>query len=217
MSRKKNAPAVALVRAGRAAPPAPATSPPSIDSPEAVALAARFHEVRRQGMRGLVELAVELGQILIEAHRRLGRAYRPWLREQLGLEPSTAQNYVAMGRMALDAPALVERHKDLGASKLYQVARLEPPARQAILATPGIAALNDREFKKVVDPHRTRRRKVTPAMRAYGMREKLRSYAKAIGAFKPGRLASAAEARDSLRADAEALRAAVDALLERIG
>lgn len=201
---------VALTVVARPAPASP------IDSPEAAALAARFHEARRQGARTLVELAVELGQILLEGQRSLDLAFRPWLRERLGLELSTAHNYMAMGRLAREAPAMLERHKDLGASKLYQVARLEAPGRHAVLSTPGIAQLTDRDFKRVVDPHRPRRRKVTPAMRAHGLREKLKSYTTAIGAFKPGKLAGAEAMRAGLLADAKALRKVVDGLIERI-
>src|SRR4051812_48734485 len=104
-----------------------------LESPESEALAARFHEARRQALRTLVDMTVEAGQVLLEAQRRLGPSYARWLRERLHLEPSTARNYVSMARLAAESPWAVERYKQLGASKLYQVARLPAESRRAVL------------------------------------------------------------------------------------
>ena len=55
----------AIVRANKAVAAAAPSSP--IDTPEAIALAGRFQELRREGMRTLVDLTVALGQILIDS------------------------------------------------------------------------------------------------------------------------------------------------------
>lgn len=194
-----------------AASPDPASP---LDGPRAIELAARFHEIRREGLRSLVDLSVQLGRVLIEARQELRGSYHRWARERLGLPSSTTLNYMAMGRLAIEAPALVERHKELGASKLTQVARLAPDARHKVLAIAGIAALNDREFKLVVAPFRKRQRKVTGAMRAHGFHEKLRAYTVAVGAWKAGHLED--KSRAKVRASLRALRAAVDEQLRSL-
>ena len=186
----------------------------TIEATEA-ALAARFHEVRRQGLRTLVEVSVECGRVLLEARVALRGRYRLWLKEQLRLERSTAANYISIATLARAAPALVERHKDLGVSKLYQVARLEPDARDEVLGTPDIATMNDRQFQKVVSPHRKRTRKVTGAMRAHGMRERVKSFSARLAGWRPGRIAEA-EARKELRDDLRALRGLIDDVMKRL-
>lgn len=203
----------AIVRANKAVAAAAPSSP--IDTPEAIALAGRFQELRREGMRTLVDLAVSLGQILIEAKRALKGSYHVWLRERLGLEQSTARNYVAMGQLAREAPAVVERHKELGAAKLYQVARLLPEARHEVLARRDLPQLNDRQFHAVVAPHRTRSRKVTGNMRAHGLRLKIQSYTRTITAARPGRITDD-ETLAALKRDLAALQGAVETLAARL-
>src|SRR5262245_32554476 len=92
-----------------------------LDGAEAGALTARFLEVRAQTVRLVVEAAVEMGQILEQGHKRLGRNYHEWVTQRLGLVAATAVNYRALYRMAHQSPALVERHRELGAAKLYKL------------------------------------------------------------------------------------------------
>lgn len=183
--------------------------------PEAEALATRFEELRRQGLRTLVDLAVELGELLLAARPLLHRSFGTWTRERLGLEHSTAGNYVAMALMARQSPQVIERHKELGVSKLYQLARLPAPARQELLRRPDLGSKTDRELKRLVDPYRERTRKVTGNMRAHGLRQKLASYTAALKTARLGRLTDD-DLREALREDLRTLRRVVDEALDRL-
>jgi hypothetical protein len=151
-----------------------------LDSPDAESLAERFHDLRRQGFRSLVDLSVELGRLLIDARERLRGTYNRWLRERLGVELTTAANYVALARLATESPATVERFKELGTAKLYRVARLPPEARKLVLHNPNVSGMNDRDFATLTRPHLKRTRRVTGTMRAHGMRQKLEAVAETL-------------------------------------
>ncbi|MSP63694.1 MAG: hypothetical protein EXR72_25780 [Myxococcales bacterium] len=114
-----------------------------VDEPEAAALTGRFLELRRQGVRALVDMAVELGGILLEGRRALQGSYHRWLSERLGIERTTAANYVALAQLGRDSPALIERFRQLGAAKLYRVARLSLEGRHAVLKTASLDEMND--------------------------------------------------------------------------
>lgn len=151
----------------------PASIVDPIDSAQAQALVARFLELRRQTARHLVDASTGLGEILDDARRILRGHYQRWLAERLGVEPRTAGNYVALARLARDSPALVERHRELGVAKLYQLARIAPEPRAEILRTPDLQRLTDVEFHALTARHRKPARKVTGNMRAQGILNKL--------------------------------------------
>lgn len=212
MSRKRSPAERALTRVTAAKL---TLAPEQDDPPEVAALADRFLELRRQGARTLVDLAVELGQILDAAREKVGRRFGAWARERLGLERGTADNYLSMARLAREQPQIIERYKELGASKLYQVARLPAANRLTVLRTPGVSALTDAEWKKVVEPHRVVRRKVTGNMRAHGLRQKVTSFHEEIRKAHTGAIGDPAM-KAGLKDDLKALRRAIDDYLTKI-
>lgn len=169
MKRTKIVTALASVRPSTA-------SPVTLDSPPVGKFTERFLELRRQGFRDLVDMAVELGEILIQARPLLRGVYQKWLREHLGVDPATAENYVALARLSKEAPHVIQRWKELGPTKLYRVARLPPPGRSAIFKVRGLADMTDGEFVEVTARYLVRRRKVTGNMRAHGLRMKVQGF-----------------------------------------
>lgn len=185
-----------------------------IDSPAAQALTARFHELRRQTTRHLVDASKELGQILDQARQTLRGHYQRWVAERLHVEPSTAANYIGLARLAKDSPALIERHQELGVSKLYMLARLAPEPRAEILRTPDLQGMTDSEFHALTARHRAKpARKVTGNMRAQGMLNKLIAMDAALAGMTAPRVTDdgkRAEVRKRLLDIARAARALAD-------
>jgi hypothetical protein len=151
----------------------PPTGP--IDDARILRLTERFLELRRQTFRNLVDTAVELGEILQEGRKILEGQYLRWLRERLGVEPRSAANYIALAGLARESPRVIHRWKELGAAKLYQIARLPAPGRRAVLRTPGLGDMTDLRLSQIVRPYRVRRRTVTGNMRAHGLRMKVQA------------------------------------------
>ena len=152
-------------------------------------LEARFFEAHRALVHGTVEAVIAMGGILRDARVKLEGEWTRWAEQRLFLDRSTARNYVAMAELARTSPALVERHKDLGVSRLYRIARLPPEARAALLATPGLTDLTDTEFAQVAagsDEPGTR--VVTGNMRGHGLRIKARSMAERLRASTAPRI-----------------------------
>jgi hypothetical protein len=151
-----------------------------LDDPAVVRFTERFLELKQQAFRDLVDTAVELGEILVEARKALWGNYRRWIRERLQIDRSTADNYSALARLARESPAVIQRWKELGPSKLYQIARLPAPGRRAVLRLPRLQERTDREFSELVRPHRVLRRKVTGNMRAHGLRMKVEAWIRTL-------------------------------------
>ncbi|MSP61470.1 MAG: hypothetical protein EXR72_14210 [Myxococcales bacterium] len=110
-----------------------------LDDPRLATLAGRFQEVQVQMVRLAVEAAAECGQILLEGRAVAKRHYQQWVREVLQIDPGTASNYVAVAHLARDAPAFLERHRELGLAKIYKLARVAPDARNQLLKRHDIA------------------------------------------------------------------------------
>jgi hypothetical protein len=146
----------------------------------------------------------------------LAGSFHRWLRDKVGIEPQTARNYLALARMARESPGAVERWKELGASKLYRVARLPREGQRAVLRTPRLAEMTDREFKAVTGPYLVQQRKVTGNMRAHGLRMKLQSFRRDIAGARLSGIQDDA-IRTGLRDDLEALARTVETLLGRLG
>lgn len=190
-------------------------APVALDIPEVTALTERFHELRRQGARTIVDLSIELGAILEEGRKVLAGSFHRWLRERIGIEPQTARNYLALARMARESPGVIERWKELGASKLYRVARLPRDGQRAVLRAPRLAEMTDREFKDVTAPFLVQERKVTGNMRAHGLRMKLQSFRRDLAAARISGIQDDT-IRDGLREDLESLGRTVETLLGRL-
>jgi hypothetical protein len=177
--------------------------PPPVDPLEdsrVARLTERFLELKRQVYRNLVDVAVELGEILEEGKEILGKSYPRWLDDGLGIERRTAGNYLSLARVARESPGTVQRWKELGATKLYQLARIPAAARREVLRKEGLQGMGDREFSALIRPHVVRRRTVTGNMRAHGFRMKVRAFLETIeGARLPG--IESAEIRSGLRRD----------------
>jgi len=149
MGRPSKARAI-LVRAKDTLP----TSGPSEQRLER--LSGRFGEIREQSYRYLADSSRDAGLVLEEARKILvAKAdFNQW-RASLGVSRTSATNFVNVARLARQAPAVYERWRILGPTKLYRVARLAPAGRTAVLAKPGIEELTDAEFALLCAPHET--------------------------------------------------------------
>ena len=134
---------------------------------------ARFLEARRGLVRDTVDAVVAMGGILRAARHALGAGYLPWVSDRLGIDRTTAANYVVVAELARHSPAVIERHQDLGVTRLYRLGRLPPEPRAAVLATPGLARLTDSEFATLLaGSEAPPARRVTGNMRGHGLRIK---------------------------------------------
>jgi hypothetical protein len=102
------------------------------------------------------------------------------------VDRATAANYAALARLASEAPGIVQHQKELGASKLYRVARVPAAARRRLLRTPRLAEMSDAEFAALTAPLVPRRRKVSGNMKAHGLRMRVRAFSDRLRAFRPG-------------------------------
>ncbi|MEK6608095.1 MAG: hypothetical protein AABZ30_10575 [Myxococcota bacterium] len=201
----------ALARASAATPP---TGDP-LEAPKVAALTERFLELKRQTLRDLVDRAVELGELLAEARPLLRGHYHRWLDERLGVDSSTAENYVALARLAREDPGLIQRFKELGPAKLYRVARLAPAARRKVLGRSGLDAMTDLEFAEVVGPYLEPGRKVTGNMKAHGLRMRVRGFAEKLGRTLPPAVDNG-EMRAGLRRELLELARQIRAFADRL-
>ncbi len=154
--------------------------------PDVARLSTRFLELRAQLFRDMVETTIELGQILAEVRPLLRGHWQRWL-ERVELTPRAAINYMRLAELAQDAPKVIVDWKELGASKLYRVAALEPTARRRVLKKSErdeLLGMNHREFAVLIRPHMKKRRKVTADMRAHGLRMKVIAWTEALGGAK---------------------------------
>jgi hypothetical protein len=202
----------ALVRGDRAR--AAAVVAP-MDAPAVLRLTERFLELRREIFRNLVDRAVELGELLLEARPLLRGQYQRWLRERLGVDGGTAENYLRLARLARDSPGVLQRWKELGVSKLYRIARLPAPARKKVLRLDRLAAMSDREFSEATSDYLPPLRKVSDNMRAHGLRMRLRAFTGVVAATRALEITDD-RLRAGLRADLAALARALRALGGRI-
>lgn len=182
--------------------------------PELRAIAIRIEGLRRDGNRQLVDIVLDVGECLQRA-RPLLRArglYNLWVKEVLRSDPRTASNQVNLAKLAALEPRFVEDWKALGLAKLYRLAALGPAARQTVLRADHLEEMNDREFDRLLRPHQpSRKRKVTPRMKAHGARMKLNAWTQQVKALPTPRLSPTDRA--ALRADYQRL---VDALETKI-
>src|SRR5262245_59329716 len=87
-----------------------------LEAPEVVALTERYQELRRQALRDAVDTAIELGGIVMQVRARMRENFDAWL-AHVGTTDRTARNYAALARLAEDAPAVIQKWKELGPSK----------------------------------------------------------------------------------------------------
>lgn len=188
-----------------------------LQDPRMVALTARFRELQHQAFRDLVGAAVELGQLLVEGKTLISGRYAEWL-DELGVSRKSADNYMSMYQLARQHPDVIERWKELGPTKLYQVARLPDGSHREVLQPKKreeILQMNDREFTALVTPHLPKSRvTVTPAQKASGLRQKAVSWRNQLGEFKKYFAKNTPDERPKeLEAELRALKKAVDELL----
>jgi hypothetical protein len=152
-------------------------------------LTRRLLSLRRRLIDDCVDSIVRLGGIVDEVRTRLRDCYRRWLRS-VNLSPSTARRWILVYRLARRAPALVREWKRLGATKLYQVARLTPEGqhRLARLNRDSLKDMNNLRFIGLTAPHVRVALAGTPAQRAYRVGEKLKSWARQLEALLTGDL-----------------------------
>jgi hypothetical protein len=197
---------------GRGALPADPLADPTIER-----LSERFLELHREGFRTAVNLVVELGQILLEAKPRLRGSYARWL-DRLGVSPQTARNYESLAQLSARHPGVIEQWKELGPAKLYRIGALSQEGRRAILkpnAAPRLQAMNPREFAELTRRYVVERRKVTPEMKAHGLRMKLAAWVQALEAVRLGGITSE-EMRAGLLGDLGALGKAAAAVAREV-
>lgn len=150
-----------------------ATTPLQLADTKLERLAGRFAEVRSQSYRYLVDASRDAGDVLVQARRLLPDPYdfNRW-RETLDVSRASAANFLNVAALAHHAPAIYERWRGLGPSKIYRLARLSPRARDAVLAKPGIEAMNDAAFALLCFPHEESPDNVTPNMLGNGLVQK---------------------------------------------
>lgn len=205
--RSKAGPALVRVRAERIVD--------ALEAPEVVRATERFLELRRQILRDAVDTIVELGQILMETRPLLRGHYHRWLTERLHIEPSTASNYMDLARLADASPGSIQRGKELGIAKLYQVARLEPAGRRTVLRAPGLERMNDLQFSTLVARHRVSTRRVTGNMKAHGLRMKVQAFADVLEGIRRMSVDNPA-VRAGLAADLRRVERAASGLRRRL-
>lgn len=214
MGRRPKAPLV-LARTREVDSGAAAGKPDGLDAPAVQTLTARFVEVRATWFRDTVDAVVQMGEILREARERLPRVYTRWVEERLHLDRSTAQNYVRLAEYARHAPGELERHKQLGISKLYKVARLPVEARRALLATPDLVRLTDGEFHELTASSLPPARKPTGNMKAHGLRMRVQAATAVVRRAPPGQIGNP-EMRAALKKDLLELARAAREMAGRI-
>jgi hypothetical protein len=149
--------------------------------PEARRIADRIASLRGTLSRDSAESVVEIGAELEAAAARMhDRDYRAWLEDVVDMSREGAMNYRRLHQMSLESPAVFLRYKTLGPSKLYQIARLPRarrlPALRARLSGKSAHEMSDAEFQLAIAPFRPpSRRRVTPKMRAHGLRMRIRT------------------------------------------
>jgi hypothetical protein len=143
-------------------------------------LEARFHELRRQANVMVVEVAAELGGILVDLKKVLRGRYLEFVRTRLGILPTTASNYQIAHRLAKESPAVIERWKHLGAGKIYGIARLEPARRHELLKRSDLDDLDDRTFASLTRVGGKKTRKVTGNMRGHGLAQAVEAFTRRL-------------------------------------
>lgn len=186
-----------------------------LDTPAAQTLTARFVEVRAAWFRDTVDAVVQMGEILREGRERLSGSYGRWVEERLHLDRSTAQNYVRLAEYARHAPGEFERHKQLGISKLYKIARLPVEARRAVLATPELSRLTDGEFHSLTASSLPPARKPSGNMKAHGLRMRVQAATAVVRRAPPSHIGNP-EMRAGLKKDLIELARAARALAGKI-
>jgi hypothetical protein len=162
-------------------------------------LAGRYTEIRSQAYHYMVDSSRDAGVVLDEARKVLTdpRDFNRWT-EALGVSRGTVTNFINVARMARHSPGLYDRWRSLGPSKMYRVARLVPAAREAVLATPGIAEMNDAVFARLCSPLETVPVAVTGNMRGNGLVQKARGMSDKLDRWKLPKITSKA-VRDNLK------------------
>lgn len=158
-----------------------------LQRPEIARQTARFLELKAQQFRDAVDTAIELGEILREVAPQIEGHARRWY-EILGISASAAHNYSRLAALAEGRPDIIQKWKEIGASKLYRVARMSPRGREAVLVKsekPRLIAINDLEFGALTAPYvPAPKRKVTADMRAHGFRMKVQAWSRKADAAR---------------------------------
>jgi hypothetical protein len=103
---------------------------------------------------------VRIGRVLRDVHERLPHGqWLAWIEEALPFSRPTIANYVGLAEFAAREPAEYARLRDLGPTKLYQLANLRPDRRRrfrvdAPLSIPGAV---ERKTLKVMTADELRR------------------------------------------------------------
>lgn len=183
-----------------------------LESPQVLILTERFRELQRDAFRTLVDKTIELGQILLEGRPLLEGYYTQWL-GVLRIEEKTARNYTALARLADENPRLIHKWKELGPSKLYQIARLPETRRDAALKS--ATTMTAPEFIRSTSAQRTRTRKVTGNMTAHGLHNKVKALADFLEELDLPKMTSPA-VRDRLATQLERACRLICALARRV-
>jgi hypothetical protein len=191
------------------------------DDPEIRRITARIEEIRTTLSRDNVETIREWGVALAEAASKMRhKDYQLWIARDLHISRAAAANYRRLYSLSVESPALFLRWKSIGPSKLYQLARLGKVARQAALKDTvsgrSVDEMTDAEFAVLMSRHKDpSRRRVTPKMRAHGLRMRIRTMLTDLDeAHSIAPLP--ADTRTKLTADLTALARAAAALLAHV-
>jgi hypothetical protein len=205
-----------LVRKPKALPKEALPQEPiaDLDDPRLKPYEVRFGDLRRQYFRNSVDAVIEIGEILLAVKPLLTRQYAAWL-ERVGMSVQTAFNYEGMATLARTQPEVIRDWKELGPSKLYQLQRISERDRKKVLKAAKkdeLLAMTDREFAEALAPYKPEpEREVTPAMKAGGFVNKVRSWRKQAQEFRTYlKRHKGEELPEALRAELKELRAVMD-------
>ncbi len=158
-----------------------------------------------------------MGDLLSEGKTLLRARYLEWI-DELGLTQATASRYVRLHALSVDRPGVIEQWKELGVAKLYRVALLDVPAQQKALKKgqrQKLLEMNHQQFSAATKRYLKRRRSVSAAMRAHGLRMKTQAWLSALRATKIGKIDDE-NIRSGLKRDLKAVATAANKLEREI-
>ena len=182
-------------------------------------LTARFRSLNDQLRRDAVETIREMGELLAQGAELLRGSYTEWIDDDLDISRTAAGNYRRIFELSESTPALFVKWKEIGASKMIRLARMEPRKReravQKKLSGKDVFAMTDADFALATKEFVTRSRTVTNNMRAHGLRMKvsaLTSFVRDGLSFVPDK----PDVRQALHRDLAALVAAAQRLQKKL-
>lgn len=184
-------------------------------------LTQRFFSLQEQLARDAVETMREMGKILQAGKKLLGGGgYSRWVQDDLGVSVQAARNYRRVTELGESSPGLFVKWKELGASKIIRLSRIDPKKRAEVLrkksGRKSVTEMTDADFAAVTRSYLKPRRKVTGNMRAHGMRMKLVAVLASLRAGLSFPPIENQELRRALSADLDQLVRAARALQRHI-